>query len=422
MLTRCLRQAGRSLCRQASTTACPWKNMDQYYNYDFSKKMEFIDHKIRFPLFRVMDTKGNILAPEYDTLTKEYLMDALKVMVTCREMDVVYNNAQRQNRITFYMTGTYEEGANYGAISAIKPDDALFIQYREFPMLMHRGLTPLDILNNLKGNRDDAVVGRCLALMNASVKKNVFPCSAPLGNRNPHAAGAGYYFRTKGLDRVAMVAFGEGSASEGDFHASLNFAATLGAQTLFFCRNNCYAISTFREDQYAGDGIAPRCIGYGMPAIKVDGHDLLAVHHAVKRAREMIIERKGPVLVEAYTYRGGDHSTSDSAASYRTPDRMGPVMKYLDSIGDPITRLGLMMEHKGYLSNAAATIKEIGEKVKAECLNNLKKIDQTKMPYYNLMFEDVYSEMPWNIKEQREEFAEHLKKYPNMYPVKEFPQ
>lgn len=422
MLARTFKQAIRMVgVRAESTTAQPWKNMDFYYNYQFSDKMQFIDHKIRFPLFRVLDKEGKVLAPEFETLDKDFLMKALGIMVTCREMDTVYNNAQRQNRITFYMTGTYEEAANLGAISAIKPTDALFTQYREFPMFMYRGLSTLDLLNNLKGNSDDKVVGRCLALMNADREKNIYPLSAPLGNRNPHAAGAGYFFRTKGMDRIAMVVFGEGSASEGDFHASMNFAATLGSQTLFFCRNNCYAISTFRHDQYAGDGIAPRCIGYGMPSIKVDGHDLFAVHHAVKKAREMIMERKGPVLVEAYTYRGGDHSTSDSAASYRSPDIMGPVLKYLDSIGDPIQRLGKYMQNKGFVQDYQATVKEMGAKVRTECLNNLKRIDQVKMPYYNLMFEDVYNEMNWNVKEQKEELAEMIKKYPEAYPVHDFP-
>ena len=426
MLARSFKQIAKTVGTRASSftasTAQPWKNMEFYYNYNFSDKMQFIDHKVRFPLFRVMDLEGKILAPEYDNIDKEFLLSAFDTMVTCREMDVVYNNAQRQNRITFYMTGTYEEAANVGAISGIKDSDALFFQYREFPMLMRRGISTMDILNNLKGNADDKVVGRCLALMNASPEKNIYPVSAPLGNRNPHAAGAGYYYRTKQMDKVAMCVFGEGSASEGDFHAALNFAATLGSQTLFFCRNNSYAISTFRHDQYAGDGIAPRGIGYGMPAIKVDGSDLLAVYHAVKKAREMIIERKGPVLVEAYTYRGGDHSTSDSSASYRTPDVMGPVTKYFESIGDPILRLGKYLQNKGIVSDYKATMKTIGDRTRTECLANLKRVDQIKMPYYNLMFDDVYKTMPWNVQEQKGEFNEHLKKYPDAYPVHDFPQ
>jgi len=420
MLSRSLRNAPGLLKFRAFSTATPWKNMDNYYNYDFSNKMKFIDHTVRFPLFRVMDLDGKIIAPEYETLTKEHLLKAFDIMCTARQMDLVYNNAQRQNRITFYMTGTYEEAANVGVASGIKEHDALFLQYREFPLLMWRGVTPLDILNNLKGNKDDMVIGRCLALMNTYPDKNVFPGSAPLGNRNPHSAGAGYFFRTKNQDRIALCVFGEGSASEGDFHSSMNFAATLGAQTLFFCRNNCYAISTPREDQYAGDGIAPRCIGYGMPGIKVDGSDLFAVYHAVKKAREMVIERKGPVLVEAYTYRGGDHSTSDSSASYRTPDVMGPVNKYFESIGDPIPRLGKYLQNKGYVKDYMAEFKAIEDRTRVECLANLKKIDQTKMPHYMKVFDDVYKEMPWNLQEQKKELEEHLKKYGNYYPMKDF--
>lgn len=420
MLSRSLRSARGLLKCRTFATSQPWKNNDYYYHYDYHNKMEFIDHKVRFPVFRVMDLEGKILAPEYENLSKEYLLKAFEIMCTSRQMDVVYNNAQRQNRITFYMTGTYEEAANVGAASAVKDTDALFLQYREFPMLMWRGVTPLDILNNLKGNKDDMVAGRCLALMNTYPDKNVFPGSAPLGNRNPHSAGAGYYFRTKGQDRIAMCVFGEGSASEGDFHSSMNFASTLGSQTLFFCRNNCYAISTFRHDQYAGDGIAPRCIGYGMPGIKVDGSDIFAVYNAVKKAREMIMERKGPVLVEAYTYRGGDHSTSDSAASYRTPEVMGPVNEYFAEIGDPIVRLGKYLQKKGYLKDYKETVKAHEDKAKAECLANLKIIDKVKMPYYMRVFDDVYKELPWNLLDQKKELEEHLKKHPNAYPTEEF--
>eukprot|EP01022_Parablepharisma_sp_SALTPOND_P000918 TRINITY_DN105251_c1_g1_i1.p1 TRINITY_DN105251_c1_g1~~TRINITY_DN105251_c1_g1_i1.p1 ORF type:complete len:486 (-),score=40.00 TRINITY_DN105251_c1_g1_i1:87-1544(-) len=400
---------------------CPWKLMDFYYNYDFATKLSFIDHKMRFPLFRVIDKEGKVLAPEFENIDKDLLLKAFNLMVTCREMDVVFNNAQRQNRVSFYMTSTYEEATNVGAISAINPQDAVFVQYREHGMFLWRGLKPIDIVNNCKGNRDDISRGRALALTNCAPKQNIFPNSGPLGNRNPHAAGAGYFFRTKGMDRISMCVFGEGAASTGDFHASMNFAATLGSQTLFYCRNNAYAISTFRDEQYAGDGIAPRGIGYGMPAIKVDGNDFLAVHNAVKKAREMIIERKGPVLVESYTYRGGDHSTSDSSATYRIPNKMGPMLKYFESLGDPITRLGKYLELKGHVKDYQKEVKETSAKAREQCLADLRKIDQTKMDYYKRMFEGVYKEMPANLKEQSEDLEETIKRYPGIYPLKDFP-
>lgn len=419
MLARCFRQVSKTAGARAFSN-CPWKMMDNYYNYDFTNKMSMIDHTVRFPLFRVLDLEGNVLAPEYEITDKDYLTKALELMVTCREMDIVYNNAQRQNRVTFYMTGTYEEAANIGAISALSSQDALFLQYREFPMLMWRGVTPLEILDNAKGNCKDRLLGKCFPLMHARPDLNVFSTSAPLGDRHPHAAGAGYFFRAQKMDKLAMCVFGEGSASEGDFHASVNFAATLGAQTLFYCRNNCYAISTFREDQYAGDGIAPRGIGYGVPAIKVDGNDLFAVYHTVKKARQMVMERKGPVLVEAYTYRGGDHSTSDSAASYRQGPKMDAVNNYLAKMGDPLTRLAGYMRKKKVLPDVDAFMKQTAEKVKADCMKNLRSLDEYKMPPYKTMFEGVYEQEPWNIKEQRDELEEHLKKHGSLYPLKEF--
>ncbi len=421
MLARSVRQLSK-IAGVRRFANCPWKMMDYYYNYDFTNKMEMIDHKMRFPLFRAMDLEGNVLAPEYEINDKEYLTKVLELMVTCREMDTVYNNAQRQNRVTFYMTGTYEEAANLGCITAVKPQDALFLQYREFPMIMWRGITPKEILDNAKGNCKDVLLGKCFPLMHARPELNIFSTSAPLGDRNPHSAGAGYYFRTKGMDKIAVCVFGDGSASEGDVHASMNFASTLGSQTLFFCRNNAYAISTFREDQYAGDGIAPRAIGYGMPAIKVDGCDLLAVYHAVKKAREMIMERKGPVLVEAYTYRGGDHSTSDSANSYRGGPNMKEVTKYQASLGDPVTRLAAYMQKKNIMPDVKDFMKKTTERVKADCLANLRSLDDSKMPPYPIMFDGVYKEEPWNITEQRAELEEHLLKHPDVYPLKDFPK
>ena len=140
---------------------------------------------------------------------------------------------------------------------------------------------------------------------------NICTVSSPLATQIPQAAGSGYQMRIKGEDRIAITYFGEGSASEGDFHAGMNFASTLRSQTLFYCRNNMYAISTPIDDQYAGDGIAIRGIAYGMPTIRVDGNDIFAVHAATKKARELIIKDKKPVLIEAISYRVGDHSTSD---------------------------------------------------------------------------------------------------------------
>jgi len=137
---------------------------------------------------------------------------------------------------------------------------------------------------------------------------------------------------------VAVTYFGEGAASEGDFHSALNFASTLKSQTLFICRNNMYAISTPMDDQYNGDGIAVRGVAYGIPTVRVDGNDLLAVYRATQEARKVITEEGRPALIEFISYRRGDHSTSDFSERYRDKEEMKKWEELLSKINSPIDR------------------------------------------------------------------------------------
>lgn len=243
--------------------------IEKYYKKEFTNQLEFTVQKKPYPLFRVMDLEGKIINPEYENIDKEICLNILEKMLQNREMDVVYQNAQRQNRITFYMTSKLEEAAIFGTGVAIKPDDSLFFQYREFPLLFLRGWNPKIYLDHLAGNHLAKDKGRCLALAHSDPEAKLFPNSGPLGNRYPHSSGAGFLYRVQGLDKIAVNFIGDGSASEGDVYAAMNFAAVLNSQTLFLVRNNVYAISTFITDQYKGDGVGPRGIGLGIPFIKV---------------------------------------------------------------------------------------------------------------------------------------------------------
>lgn len=168
-----------------------------------------------------------------------------------------------------------------------------------------------DFTNQLVGNVEDKGKGKQMPVHYGDKKINYVTVSSPLGTQIPQAAGAGYHFRIAGEKKIAVTYFGDGAASEGDFSTAINFASTLRSQTLFYCRNNFYAISTPVDEQYSGDGIAARSKAYGINSIKVDGNDVVAVHVAVKKAREMILKTQAPVLIEAHCYRIGDHSTSD---------------------------------------------------------------------------------------------------------------
>jgi len=213
---------------------------------------------------------------------------------------------------------------------------------------------------------------------------------------------------------VAICYFGEGAASEGDFHPALNFAATLKCPVIFFCRNNGYAISTPVTEQYAGDGIAGRGPGYGIDSIRVDGNDLLAVYNVTKDARKRVMETQRPVLIEAMTYRLGHHSTSDDSSRYRSMAEVAHWQKR----NNPITRVKKYLIKKGYWSEEEDKVFQ--ETNKKEVLDALKKAEQIHKPPIRDLFTDVYDQLTPALIAQRAELAEHLKKYPHDYPIEEY--
>lgn len=272
--------------------------------------------------------------------------------------------------------------------------------------------------NQLVGNQADLGKGRQMPVHYGSRDLNISTVSSPLGTQIPNASGAGYNYRIQGEDRIAVTYFGDGAASEGDFHSGLNFAATLRSQALFICRNNGYAISTPIDDQYAGDGIAPRGVAYGMPTIRVDGNDLLAVSIATKKARELILKEKRPVLLETMSYRGGDHSSSDASANYRNEKEMRKWTEYLESIGDPIARFEKFLLGRKLI--APDYQKELRQQALQEVRAALKSATEQPRPPIDELFNDVYESVPAHLEEQRQALKEHLRKYPNEYHLEQY--
>jgi len=215
----------------------------------------------------------------------------------------------------------------------------------------------------------------------------------------------------EGKGRVSVVYFGEGAASEGDFHAGMNMACTLECPVVFVCRNNGYAISTPTEDQYRGDGIAPRGVAYGMRTIRVDGNDTFAVLHATKEARAYASEHSKPVLIETMAYREGHHSTSDDSTAYREPEEIAHFRAKMN----PVVRLRNFLERRGWWDEdkeqAAAKLERRG------VLKALTSAENKPKPGVEHLFTDVYAgeELPWHLKEQKEELEKHMAKYPEHY-------
>jgi 2-oxoisovalerate dehydrogenase E1 component alpha subunit len=384
-----------------------------FFTSKFTEEMQLIQAQDKIKCFRVMDENGKVISPKYDTLSKDLSLKIFGKMIQINECDKRFNMAQREGKISFYMTCTGEEGSTVASAAALSNDDLIYPQYREPAVLLWRGFTIQQMAHQLTGNCKDIGKGRQMPVHYGSREFNYQTVSSPLCTQVPQASGAGYHYRVKNLNKICITYFGEGAASEGDFHSALNFASTLRSQTLFFCRNNMYAISTPIDDQYNGDGIAARGIAYGIPTIRIDGNDVLAVYNAVKHARELIVTEKKPVVIEAMSYRVGDHSTSDSSKAYRNEKEMQKWHDYLKKIGNPITRFYNYMKDKNWIGEKE--LKEIEDNTKEEVRDSLKKAFACKKPSLDSMFEDVYEQVPPNLIEQKENLKSHILKYQDAY-------
>lgn len=375
------------------------------------------------PTYRVLDQDGVVVDKQAKSpdISDEEAIRLYKDMVTVSVMDVIMFDAQRQGRVSFYMVSAGEEGIAVGSASALSPDDPIFAQYRETGIFQHRGFTMDDFMAQLFATVNDPGKGRNMPVHYGSTKYRIHTISSPLATQIPQASGAAYAVRTQDrlnpTDKPRVVAcyFGEGAASEGDFHAGLNIAATRSCPIIFICRNNGYAISTPTLEQYRGDGIASRGVGYGIDTIRVDGNDILAVREATKRAREIALSDGGkPVLIEAMSYRVSHHSTSDDSFAYRAKVEVEDWKRR----DNPITRLRKWMEGKGIWDEAKE--KELRSDARKSVLDAYRKAEKEKRPPLSSMMEDVYEELTDEQREQSAKLAEIIEKYPNEYDVSEF--
>ncbi|XP_019640732.1 PREDICTED: 2-oxoisovalerate dehydrogenase subunit alpha, mitochondrial-like [Branchiostoma belcheri] len=363
------------------------------------------------PVYRVMDGEGRILDPSHDPqLSKDTVLEMYRKMVMLSTMDGILYNAQRQGRISFYMTNYGEEGTHIGSAAALDPRDMAFGQYREAGVFLWRGYTLDDFMNQCFSNDLDYNKGRAFPVNFGSKEHNFATYSSPLATQMPHASGAAYALKRAGTGLCVVCYFGDGAASEGDAHAAFNFAATLDCPVIFFCRNNGYAISTPTSEQYRGDGIASRGSGYGMATIRVDGNDTFAVYNVTKAARQMCVTENRPVLIEAMTYRIGDHSTSDDSSAYRTRDE---VDHYRGN--SPITRLQRYLLHQGWWDMQQET--DYRGQAKQQVMEAFRAGEARKKPPLSDLLTDVYDTMEPHLAKQTQDMLNHVHHNKEQYPT-----
>jgi len=371
----------------------------------------FIDgSEFRISTFKLLKQDGALYkggkAPDID---KEKALRIYRAMVLTRVLDERMLAAQRQGRLSFYMQCTGEEAAVIGSAAALDDADMIMAQYREQGALAYRGFGIDEFMNQLFGNERDYGKGRQMPVHYGSSKLNYMTISSPLATQIPQATGYAYGQKLAGEGLCTVAYFGEGAASEGDFHAALNMATVHRVPVIFICRNNGYAISTPAVEQFAADGVAPRAYGYKMDVIRVDGNDILAVYEATRAARKLAVEENRPVLLEAMTYRLAAHSSSDDPSGYRSKDE-----EAVWSDKDPILRMQRWLGRRKWWTEKEE--KALQESLRKEVLETMKRAQKLPPPPLESLVTDVYDDVPPALNAQLQKLKAHIRAHPDAYP------
>jgi 2-oxoisovalerate dehydrogenase E1 component alpha subunit len=368
--------------------------------------------QLAFGLIRVLDSDGKAKGSWNPSLSAERLRLMLRNMMLLRAFDDRMFRAQRQGKTSFYMKSTGEEATSVCPTMALHSEDMCFPSYRQQGILITRDCPLVDMMNQIYSNSGDHLKGRQLPIMYSAPDQNFFSVSGNLTTQYPQAVGWAMASASRGDNRIAAVWCGEGSTAEGDFHSALTFAAVYNAPVIMQVVNNQWAISSFSG--FAGSErttFAARAVGYGIVGLRVDGNDPLAVYAAMEWAANRARTNNGPTLIEYFTYRAEGHSTSDDPNAYRAAEEYAKW-----PLGDPVERLKshLISEGEWDEERHVTLATELTDYVKLQ----QKAAERNGVLGHGLhhpfetMFEDVFEEMPWHLREQCDQMmAEQRSKF-----------
>ncbi len=355
-----------------------------------------------YGMIRVLDDAGAAVGEWAPAIAHDTLHRGLRAMALTRIFDERMQRAQRQGKTSFYVKSTGEEAVAVAQALALDRGDMLFPSYRQQGLLIARDWPMADMMCQLFSNAGDRLKGRQLPVMYSVREAGFFSVSGNLGTQFPQAVGWAMASAIRGDTRIAASWIGEGTTAEADFHHALTFAAVYRAPVVLNVVNNQWAISSFQG--LAGGEcatFAARAIGYGLPGLRVDGNDFLAVYAATQWAAERARANHGATLIELYTYRVSAHSTSDDPSAYRPSDEAAHW-----PLGDPIERLKRHLIQLGEWSEQRhqALLAELDSEVRAAQreAEKLGTLGSTK-PDPATMFDDVFKELPLHLQRQRDE-------------------
>ena len=359
---------------------------------------------LAFTLIRELDDEGNEVGPWAGLLDDETVLAGLRDMMRLRTFDARMLMAQRQGKSSVYMQSLGEEAVSTAFQRALTPGDMNFPTYRQSGLLIASGYPLVTMMCQIYSNERDPMLGRQLPVLYSSKEHGFFTVSGNLATQYIQAVGWAMASAIKGDTRIAAGWIGDGSTAESDFHAALVFASTYHAPVILNIVNNQWAISTFQGFARGNAAtFAARGLGYGIPALRVDGNDYLAVYAVARWAAERARRNFGPTIIEYVTYRAGPHSTSDDPMAYRPKSEVEAW-----PLGDPITRLKQHLVRRGIWSDerhkqAEAEITDEIVSAQREAEKHGTLLDEKKQPSPHTMFEDVYAEMPPHLRRQRQE-------------------
>jgi 2-oxoisovalerate dehydrogenase E1 component alpha subunit len=358
---------------------------------------------LAFGLVRVLNGEGLAVGPWDPRLDTEVLVAGLRNMCLTRAYDDRMFRAQRQGKTSFYMKCVGEEGIAVAQTMALHRDDMTFPTYRQQGILIARDYSLVDMMCQVYSNTKDPLKGRQMPVFYSSRDCGFFSISGNLATQFSQSVGWAMASAYSGDSRIAAAWIGEGSTAEGDFHYALTLASVYRAPVILNVVNNQWAISTFQGVANGGEAtFAARGIGYGIPSLRVDGNDFLAIFAVTAWAAERARRNLGPTLIELVTYRAEGHSTSDDPSKYRPADEASAW-----PLGDPIARLRQHLEGRGAWSSErqtqldaeiAETVREAGKT--AEAAGVLDSGDRLSPA---TMFDDVFKEQPWHLRSQRQQ-------------------
>lgn len=346
-------------------------------------------------LLSVLGQPGTAPTSPRPELTEEQLKHMHLSMVRTRALDERGMLLQRQGRIGFYVPSFGEEAAQIGSAFPANADDWIAPSYRQPGIALLRGVDPEALLDNCFGNGGDNAKGRQMPVHYSFKDANFISISSPIGTQIVQGAGVAMAMRIEKSKKVCLSYFGDGATSSNDFHTGLNFGAVYKAPVIFCCINNQWAISLSVAAQTASETMAQKAEAYGMPGIRVDGNDVLAVYEATRQAVERARNGDGPTLIEYLTFRMGPHSSSDDPSRYRPAEDEAEW-----KAKDPIERFEAFLENEGVLSRDE--MDALHAEAEKEMSAAAKRAEAKPAPELDSIFDDVWAELTPQLDEQRE--------------------